>query len=65
MLSRGFLARGGQKILTSTHDLGNDYVREGKGQKYREVPLNKDIRKAVQEYLEVRPNSRILGKHCL
>lgn len=29
-------------------------VREGKGQKYREVPLNKDIRKAIQEYLEVR-----------
>lgn len=32
-------------------------VREGKGQKYREVPLNKDIRKAIQEYLEVRPNN--------
>jgi len=31
-------------------------VREGKGQKYREVPLNKDIRKAVQEYFEVRQN---------
>lgn len=31
-------------------------VREGKGQKYREVPLNKDIRKAIQEYMEVRPN---------
>ncbi len=32
-------------------------VREGKGQKYREVPLNKDIRKAIQEYLEDRPNN--------
>lgn len=31
-------------------------VRQGKGQKYREVPLNKDIRKAIQEYLEVRTN---------
>lgn len=30
-------------------------VREGNGQKYRMVPLNKDIRKAVQEYMEVRP----------
>jgi site-specific recombinase XerD len=29
-------------------------VQEGKGQKYRMIPLNKDIRKAVQEYLEVR-----------
>jgi len=28
----------------------------GKGDKYREVPLNKTARKAIQEYLEVRPN---------
>jgi site-specific recombinase XerD len=31
-------------------------VRQGKGSKYRQVPLNKDIRKAIQEYLQVRPN---------
>lgn len=32
-------------------------VREGKGNKYRELPLNKDVRKAIEEYLKVR------GKH--
>jgi site-specific recombinase XerD len=31
-------------------------VRHGKGSKYRQIPLNKDIRKAIQEYLQVRPN---------
>lgn len=30
-------------------------VRQGKGAKYRQVPLNKDVRKAIQEYLSVRP----------
>jgi site-specific recombinase XerD len=30
-------------------------VREGKGKKYREVPLNADARKALKEYLGSRP----------
>lgn len=31
-------------------------VRSGKGEKYREVPLNANVRRALQAYLEVRPN---------
>lgn len=31
-------------------------VRSGKGEKYREVPLNANVRRALQTYLEVRPN---------
>lgn len=31
-------------------------IRQGKGTKYRQVPLNKDIRKALQEYFEIRPD---------
>lgn len=31
-------------------------VRSGKGEKYREVPLNANVRRAIQAYLEVRPN---------
>ena len=31
-------------------------VRQGKGSKYRQVPLNRDVRQAIQEYLEVRPD---------
>jgi site-specific recombinase XerD len=31
-------------------------VRAGKGVKYRRVPLNADARKALSEYLEVRPD---------
>lgn len=30
-------------------------VRSGKGEKYREIPLNSDARKAIMEYLDVRP----------
>lgn len=30
-------------------------VRSGKGAKYRQVPLNADARRAISEYLEVRP----------
>lgn len=31
-------------------------IREGKGKKYREIPLNKQVRKAIFEYLESRPS---------
>lgn len=31
-------------------------IRSGKGNKYREIPLNKDVRNALEEYLECRPN---------
>ena len=31
-------------------------VRSGKGEKYREVPLNANVRRALYTYLEVRPN---------
>lgn len=30
-------------------------IRNGKGEKYREIPLNSDARRAITEYLEVRP----------
>lgn len=35
---------------------GSVEIRQGKGSKYRLVPLNSDIRKAVLKYLDVRPN---------
>ena len=35
---------------------GTAIVRSGKGDKYREVPLNADVRKAITDYLETRPN---------
>lgn len=34
---------------------GSLVVRAGKGGKYREVPLNAEARKALKDYLEVRP----------
>ena len=34
---------------------GSLVVRMGKGAKWREVPLNNDVRKALKVYLEVRP----------
>lgn len=34
---------------------GRVVVRMGKGEKYREVPLNAEARRALQEYLAVRP----------
>lgn len=34
---------------------GRVLVRGGKGIKYRTVPLNADVRKAITDYLEVRP----------
>lgn len=37
---------------------GNVIVRHGKRDKYREVPLNKDIREALKEYLKIRENHK-------
>ena len=34
---------------------GQITVRYGKGGRYREIPLNRDARRALREYLEVRP----------
>ncbi len=34
---------------------GQVTVQSGKGNKYREVPLNKDARRAIREWLEIRP----------
>lgn len=36
---------------------GKVIVRQGKGGKWREVPLNRDVRKALESWLEVRPAS--------
>lgn len=35
---------------------GKVMVRSGKGRKYREVPLHREARRALREYLEVRPD---------
>jgi integrase/recombinase XerC len=40
---------------------GEVTVRQGKGMKYRTVPLNADARKAISDYLEVRP--RVEDEH--
>ena len=37
---------------------GKVIVRQGKGRKYREVPLNANARKVVREWLEVRPQDQ-------
>lgn len=37
---------------------GKLIVRFGKGQKYREIPLNSDARKALNEYLELRADEK-------
>jgi len=36
---------------------GHLTVREGKRDNYREIPLNKDVRKALNNYIEERPDS--------
>lgn len=33
-------------------------IRNGKGGKYREIPLNSQVKKALEEYLAIRPSSR-------
>ena len=35
---------------------GKVIVRSGKGGKYREIPLNLDVRRALQDYLKIRPD---------
>jgi site-specific recombinase XerD len=37
---------------------GNVIIRHGKRDKYREVPLNKDAREAIKDYLKVRENHK-------
>ncbi len=37
---------------------GKVIVRSGKGRKYREVPLHKEVRRAIQAYLDVRPTDQ-------
>ncbi|MCL6612538.1 MAG: tyrosine-type recombinase/integrase [Peptococcaceae bacterium] len=37
---------------------GNVIVRHGKRDKYREVPLNKDAREAIKDYLKLRENHK-------
>jgi site-specific recombinase XerD len=41
--------------MESSERRGKLSVRSAKGGRYREVPLNRDARKAITEYLEVRP----------
>lgn len=36
---------------------GKVIIRHGKGGKWREVPLNRDVRKALEEWVEVRSSS--------
>ena len=43
--------------VTLSERKGQLVVRAGKGSKYRIVPLNADARKAVNDYLAVRPKS--------
>ncbi len=40
---------------------GRVTVRSGKGQKYRVIPLNADVRRALAQYLAVRP--RVADDH--
>jgi integrase/recombinase XerD len=41
--------------IVSSERRGTVTVRSGKGNKHRIVPLNNDARKAIKEYLDVRP----------
>jgi site-specific recombinase XerD len=41
--------------LTITERAGQLTVRSGKGGKFRQVPLNAEARRALREYLDVRP----------
>lgn len=41
--------------FTEGHKKANLVIYMGKGSKYRELPLNNDARKAILNYLEVRP----------
>lgn len=45
------------KDITLNERRGWVVVRSGKGSKYREIPLNKDARQAIHNWLEVRPKN--------
>ena len=47
--------------LTLKSRSGSVRVREGKGRKAREVPLNTTVRRAVQDYLATQPESAASG----
>lgn len=53
--------------ITLDERKGSVIVREGKGTKRREIPLNAKARKALSEYLIIRPNvdsdDLLLGQH--
>ncbi len=40
---------------------GKLVVRSGKGEKFREIPLNAEARRYLDEYIKVRPNPAIAG----
>jgi site-specific recombinase XerD len=40
---------------------GNLVVRSGKGEKFRELPLNAEARRYLDEYIKVRPNPTVAG----
>lgn len=44
--------------VTLNERSGKVVVRSGKGRKYREIPLHKEARKALEAYLAVRPADR-------
>lgn len=44
---------------------GNVVVRQGKRDKYREVPLNKDLRESLKAYLDKRKSHKFAGSEFL
>jgi len=44
---------------------GNVIVRQGKRDKYREIPLNKDIRESLKAYLDKRKSHKFAGSEFL
>ncbi|MBN1887426.1 MAG: tyrosine-type recombinase/integrase [Thermoflexales bacterium] len=38
---------------------GNLVVRSGKGEKFREIPLNAEVRRCLEAYIKVRPNPAV------
>jgi integrase/recombinase XerC/integrase/recombinase XerD len=53
------------KDVTINCKSGQVIVRQGKRGKYREVPLNKDLRDSLKEYLEVRKDHKYGGSNHL
>jgi integrase/recombinase XerC len=54
-LRAGEAAQLGLEDIALSARKGKVTVRSGKGSKYRQVPLNADARRALEEYLAVRP----------